>query len=142
MSEIKKIISSRFVNYDESLIDFVIQLNSDEIIPYGYNIKSHDDSSIANEITALLISGNIKPDKYSGPSKAAIEAAQYRVSRDRLLNKTDIFVSTPDYPLTDIQKTEIKAYRQQLRDITKQAGFPNNVVWPKIPDCIKDKVSQ
>lgn len=141
MSEIKKIISSRFVNYDESLIDFVIQLNSGETIPYGYNIKSHDDSPIANEIAALLATGDIKPDKYSGPSKADIEATQHRVSRDRLLKKTDIFVSTPDYPLTDVQKNEIKVYRQRLRDITKQSGFPANVVWPKIPDCIKDKVN-
>lgn len=36
--------------------------------------------------------------------------------------------------MSEEKKQEWSNYRQQLLDITDQSGFPNNVVWPKIPD--------
>lgn len=107
-------------------------------IQFTYN-PNKDTSN--NELAQMIYSDlNSSSTHSSGELENTI--AQIRSNRDRLLQSTDIFMSVIDYPITDTQKTEIKAYRQQLRDITKQAGFPNNVVWPKIPDCIKDKVSQ
>jgi hypothetical protein len=29
--------------------------------------------------------------------------------------------------------TALRAYRQQLRDVTKQAGFPGSFTWPAMP---------
>lgn len=96
----------------------------------------------SNNELAQMIYNDLNNSSIHSNGELENTIAQIRSSRDRLLQTTDIFVSTPDYPLTDIQKNEIKAYRQQLRDITKQAEFPSNIVWPKIPDCIKDKISQ
>jgi hypothetical protein len=51
-----------------------------------------------------------------------------RRERDRLLSRTDWWASS-DLEMTEEQKT----YRQSLRDITSQAGFPNDVIWPTKP---------
>lgn len=48
-----------------------------------------------------------------------------RAQRDELLLQTD-WAALSDRVLTP----EMAAYRQALRDVTKQQGFPYNVVWP------------
>lgn len=50
-------------------------------------------------------------------------AARVRVERDRRISATD-YLMTPDYPLADDQRAAWTEYRQALRDITEQAGFP------------------
>jgi hypothetical protein len=57
-----------------------------------------------------------------------IEANTLR-TRDFLLIQSD-WTMLPDAP-TD--KKAWKAYRQALRDITQQPGFPDNIVWPTKP---------
>lgn len=59
-------------------------------------------------------------------------AASARQKRDRLIAATDYLV-TPDYPISDDRLAKIKIYRQALRDIPEQAGFPRTIVWPKKP---------
>lgn len=51
-------------------------------------------------------------------------AAQKRAERDALLAQTDKFVLS-DYPITEEKLAQYKAYRQYLRDLPEQAGFPN-----------------
>ena len=59
-------------------------------------------------------------------------AASARQKRDRLLAATDYLV-TPDYPISDGRLAKVKTYRQALRDIPEQAGFPRTITWPKKP---------
>ena len=59
-------------------------------------------------------------------------AASARQKRDRLLAATDYLV-TPDYPISDDRLAKVKTYRQALRDIPEQAGFPRTIAWPKKP---------
>ena len=59
-------------------------------------------------------------------------AKQVRSKRDTLLFRSDYYVM-PDYPSTEEGLKLMKAYRQQLRDITKQPEFPYNVTWPENP---------
>ena len=51
-----------------------------------------------------------------------------RFERDSLLSRTDWW-ATSDRTMT----AEQTAYRQALRDITNQDGFPDNVTWPTKP---------
>ncbi len=60
------------------------------------------------------------------------KAQEVRSQRDYLLTKTDYLVSG-DYPLSDQDLTKVKAYRQALRDVPEQEGFPEDVVWPEMP---------
>ena len=62
-------------------------------------------------------------------TKDAEQAAKVRRSRTEMLNDCDwtqIADSTAD-------KTAWATYRQSLRDITDQAGFPWTITWPETP---------
>lgn len=50
-------------------------------------------------------------------------AARVRAERDRRIAETDYLVMS-DYPLSQEKLEEIKVYRQALRDIPQQPGFP------------------
>lgn len=52
-----------------------------------------------------------------------------RQERDILIQETDVWALS-DRTMTDAQT----AYRQALRDITGQAGFPTDVTWPVKPE--------
>ena len=59
-------------------------------------------------------------------------AASARQKRDRLIAATDYLV-TPDYPIEPDRLAKVKIYRQALRDIPDQSGFPRNIAWPEKP---------
>lgn len=63
-------------------------------------------------------------------------AAQVRAERDRKVAATD-YLAMPDYPLSEEGKVAVMAYRQALRDIPSQEGFPREVVWPEVPATFK-----
>lgn len=58
---------------------------------------------------------------------------QVRAQRNSLLTLCD-WTQLPDAPLTAEQKQEWAEYRQALRDVPEQAGFPDAVIWPTIPE--------
>lgn len=59
-------------------------------------------------------------------------AASARQKRDRLIAATDYLV-TPDYPIEPDRLAKVKIYRQALRDIPEQSGFPRSITWPEKP---------
>lgn len=59
-------------------------------------------------------------------------ARNIRAIRDAKLSETDYLV-VPDYPISEENLTEVKLYRQALRDVPEQAGFPKDVIWPEVP---------
>jgi len=74
-------------------------------------------------------------DLYSGglftkplPDTSAA-AAGIRVERDSLLTASD-WTQVDDAP---VDKAAWATYRQELRDIIAQEGFPTTIVWPEKP---------
>lgn len=59
-------------------------------------------------------------------------ARKARADRDALISACDWTV-LPDAPLTAAQQTAWKTYRQALRDISVQPGFPATINWPVAP---------
>lgn len=55
-------------------------------------------------------------------------AESQRKVRNELIAETDTW-GLSDYPVT----TEQTAYRQALRDVPDQDGFPNTITWPTKP---------
>jgi len=53
--------------------------------------------------------------------------------RNELLTLSD-WTQIPNNPLTQAKQTEWETYRQQLRDITSQQGYPVTVTWPTPPN--------
>lgn len=52
--------------------------------------------------------------------------------RGILLANTD-WTQIPNGPLSQAKQQEWAVYRQELRDITQQPGYPFNIVWPIAP---------
>lgn len=60
----------------------------------------------------------------------AAESARVRSTRNRLLAESD-WTQVLDAP---VDRAAWANYRQALRDVTLQAGFPSNVTWPSKPE--------
>jgi hypothetical protein len=52
--------------------------------------------------------------------------------RNSLLQQSD-WTQIPNNPLTPEQQEAWAIYRQELRDVTSQSGYPFNVIWPTPP---------
>ena len=63
-------------------------------------------------------------------------AAQVRAQRDAMIAETD-YLMMSDYPISAEDKALVETYRQALRDIPEQEGFPSEVQWPVAPQCLK-----
>lgn len=72
----------------------------------------------------------IHPD--NSTEKKLLLAQECKDRRSELLAASD-WTQLPDAALTDEQREEWRAYRQALRDITQQAGFPTDIRWPEAP---------
>jgi len=59
-------------------------------------------------------------------------AKEARAKRDRLLADSDWVTIRATDTGTPVP-TEWQTYRQALRDITEQTGFPENIDWPQEP---------
>lgn len=60
-------------------------------------------------------------------------ATKIREKRDKLLDATDKFTII-DYPISENSKQEVLEYRQKLRDLPEQEGFPYDIKWPEKPN--------
>ena len=61
-----------------------------------------------------------------------ILARSIRGQRDTLLAQSD-YVILPDAPYSEDTQTAYRTYRQVLRDLPAQVGFPNSITWPVKP---------
>lgn len=59
-------------------------------------------------------------------------AAEAREKRNQFIAETD-YMAMPDYPLDAEKKAAVLAYRQALRDVPEQEGFPRQIDWPVKP---------
>lgn len=59
-------------------------------------------------------------------------AQQVRAQRNSLLGLSD-WTQLSDVQLGNQEKQAWTEYRQLLRDVTAQAGFPTNIIWPLSP---------
>lgn len=76
-----------------------------------------------------LVSGQFQ---WEDPRSEAERADVARAQRDSLLKATDWWVVKSiesGQPMTQAQLT----YRQSLRDISEQEGFPDDITWPQMP---------
>ena len=61
--------------------------------------------------------------------RTTAKAALQRAERNRVLTKTD-YTQCLDFPGNDSERASYAVFRQALRDVPEQAGFPWDVVWP------------
>lgn len=73
---------------------------------------------------------NYETGEWVDTRDTAFYEAEARAKRQQLLAASD-WTQLPDVPLAT--KAAWATYRQALRDITEQAGFPLGIVWPTPP---------
>ncbi len=89
------------------------------------------------ELTPTKVNGSWKQqwslEELSAEEKQQIldnKAAIIRTERNNKLSESD-WTQFNDSPLSDELKLVWAQYRQELRDITTQEGFPHNIIWPE-----------
>lgn len=87
--------------------------------------NTRGDCSIQQVDGGYQIIQNPEPDD-------SMVAKAIRDKRDNLIGETDYYLM-PDYPSNPQNLEELKVYRQALRDVPKQEGFPSDVRWPDVP---------
>lgn len=103
-----------------------------------------NDNTIYGDLTdELKTRFNITEEEYDPRDEWTEDqwADVVRRKRDSLISGTDYYI-LPDYPSTPDGIEAVKQYRQELRDITLQSGFPRNVQWPEMPTVLSAKKSK
>jgi len=91
--------------------------------------EPHNDETAVNEETGETYKTGRWVIGYTVENKPQGQAEDVvRNKRDRLLQQTD-WMALSDNTMTPAWAS----YRQSLRDITAQEGFPYNVIWPTKP---------
>lgn len=62
---------------------------------------------------------------------------QARQKRDSLISQTD-YLLMADYPISAEDLEAVKKYRQALRDVPQQKGFPKSISWSELPAFLKE----
>ena len=110
-------------------------VGKDKYIYYRQNIQevpAEDGVQYsADEFTGKVLAGKEVTDEVVQSildSDYRTTAKEVRAKRNDLLAQTDHMMAA-DYP---IDHDRLMAYRQALRDIPAQQGFPYDVVWPEL----------
>lgn len=128
-----------FENKAHTAMTVYISGDGFENMPYGVNLllEDEDDTAIHKELCERYRNGEFTPDSYvEPPIDLDVVARDMRRERDKRISATDYLLMT-DYPISDVDLEAVKAYRQALRDITRQDGFPIDIVWPEKPEVVK-----
>jgi len=78
-------------------------------------------------VNGVLVAMSDKEIAAINAEQDSMKPMMARAERDNLLSESDV------YALADRITDEWKTYRQALRDVPSQAGFPDNITWPTKP---------
>lgn len=108
-------------------MDFYINQKFTDIYPPEAAVwcNTRGDCSIQQVDGGYQIIQNPEPDD-------SMVAEAIRDKRDNLIGETDYYMVS-DYPSNPQNIEELKVYRQALRDLPEQEGFPRDVRWPAVP---------
>lgn len=127
-----EILSAKYENAEHTAYTVVVRsddLFNGEPFPYGVIVGRKERGGLYTAIMERMSEVTIQ--EYAEPAVSdETLAARARAKRDKLLLESDYLVM-PDYPISAEDLEAVKAYRQALRDITIQAGFPREIEWPE-----------
>ena len=87
-------------------------------------------NGVITELSALEIKQLEAQEAAYVADEAERIASDIRTQRERLLSATD-WMALSDSP---VMSADWATYRQALRDVTAQTGFPYDVNWPTKPE--------
>ncbi len=110
----------KFINAEHTVVE-ILTLDSE-----GNVIST--EQTLLSTLLPLTEEALAAIEPYTAPVPSA---ADIRSERNALLSKTD-WTQLPD--VSEQTRAAWTAYRQALRDVTNQPGFPGAVVWPVKPE--------
>lgn len=134
---------AKLVNGNLEFAPYFLEKNGASIL--GYNFDSNIDMMVADGYKPVeTIEDKSKYSDCEGEytfefeeqSDKIVEVAKYhrysdevlnekiRQKRDEFLDITDKFMIS-DYPITELEREDMKVYRQYLRDLPASKNFPN-----------------
>ena len=131
---------------DNPNVSFVKNMSTEELEEWGvFQVEEqtpptiNDATESLEQGTPILVDGKWK-QTWTVTTASVEEIEQRRTTqmklirsqRGLLLDQTD-FTQIPDYPASDAEHNFWINYRQALRDIPLQSGFPWQVEWPEFP---------
>lgn len=102
----------------------------------SYNYEKYElETNYKQTLSAQIESNYNKWIQKAKQAEKDTEAQKVRDYRDNLLNACDIKHCNPEkwMAMSDSEKLAWATYKQALRDISTQDGFPYTVNWPTIP---------
>ncbi len=118
----------QWADAEHTRIDLTVNFDDHGETPFS--AAPNDCEAHGREIFAKAAAGEFGPvAEYEPPPPPTYEeqSAMVRAERDRLLAETD-WTQAADIP--QATKDKWAPYRQALRDVPDQQGFPFEVVWP------------
>lgn len=94
---------------------------------YAIEIRQQEDGSWAQ----VMVQVEITQEQYL--NNVAVQAQAVKADRDRMLASTDWIVTKNTEEGTPVPQAW-KDFRQALRDVPTQAGFPFSIQWPQPPN--------
>jgi len=131
---------------DNPLTSFPWEMSAGELAEWGvYSVEKQNPPAYNEQTEAIelqppsLINGVwvrewliVSVDPAELERRTTAQAALQREERNRVLSRTD-YTQCLDYPGTDNERASYAVFRQALRDVPDQVGFPWDVVWPLPP---------
>ena len=105
----------------------VVSSETPEVDPKTHSVKEINPKLVDGEWTR-----NFVVEEHSKETLDALrseESMKVREIRSQLLSKSD-WTQVSDAP---VDAAAWRSYRSELRDVTKQEGFPFHVIWPAPP---------
>ena len=121
----------KYANQDHTSIDLSVKfVQLDSQCPFTASLNDSEPHGV--EIYHRAMNGEFGPIAAYEPITYSIEqlAALARQRRDVLLKESD-FSQLPDIP--EATRLLYQPYRQALRDVPQQQGFPSTIDWPTQP---------
>ena len=117
---------------DGTILGYIIFGRTPDEIPEGEHYITWNGAIPQPTYNYIVSNGQVilKPEADQQAYQDSIKSRGVRGERDKLLAETD-WRDLPSYPGTN--QAGWRTYRQALRDLPSQAGFPNNVTWPAKP---------
>jgi len=122
-------------------VSFHDAVTSEDLQPFGIAVVHATDLPASNgcdvpfetdpvfDGSAWRQAWRLRPASHTETRSAKMSARQ---RRDDLLAASD-WTQLPDVRMDDMERGAWRKYRQILRDITRQPGFPWDLAWPERP---------
>jgi hypothetical protein len=123
--------------------DLVYKKSTGQIVRFGYDLTTLKGEAIlsfaewtpfsdfAVDVKKKVLIPATDETRYSYEPGIEQLWTDVREKRAMLISGSD-FMMMPDYPISDAFRAKLAAYRQALRDVTKQTD-PANIIWPDVP---------